>query len=205
MGSPGSEKARGRTHRARQGVPVIATGDMLRRTALAPTPLGRGGSSWTGADRRRGHDRDQSERIVPPTRSGLVLDGFQASQPGSADVLRKPWAISPSVSVPQGTDPRLGRRLVCHRCGAIANCWKHSVLPLRRRLSAAHRRPGCRRARSAADLHGRPNLFVDFYASAPHASSTDVAPDRVAASRGRSTPRSTTFPPGDRVARHSGR
>jgi len=131
MGPPGSGKG---TQAARiahaRAVPVIATGDMLRRTALAPTPLGRAVKLLI--DRGELIDDEVmieilSERIVlPDAQRGFVLDGFPrtVNQGLALDVLmenRGPVVVV-EIAVPQEElIRRLSRRLVCQRCGAIAN------------------------------------------------------------------------------------
>ena len=81
MGPPGCGKGTQANRVAQsKGVPVIGTGDMLRRSALAPTPLGRAVKLLM--DRGELIDDEVmieilSERIVlPDVRRGFVLDGF---------------------------------------------------------------------------------------------------------------------------------
>jgi adenylate kinase len=131
MGPPGSGKG---TQAARvaqaRGVPIIATGDMLRHTARLPTSLGRAVKLLI--DRGELIDDEVtigilSERITrPDARQGFVLDGFPrtVNQGLALDVLmadRGP-VIVVEITVPQ-TEllRRLGRRLVCERCGANAD------------------------------------------------------------------------------------
>jgi adenylate kinase len=131
MGPPGSGKGTQAARIARaRGVPVIATGDMLRRTALAPTALGRAVKLLM--DRGELIDDEVmieilSERIIlPDAQRGFVLDGFPrtVNQGLALDVLmenRGP-VIVVEITVPQEElIRRLGRRLVCQRCGANAN------------------------------------------------------------------------------------
>jgi adenylate kinase len=131
MGPPGSGKGTQSARIARaRGVPVIATGDILRRTALAPTPLGRAVKLLM--DRGELIDDEVmieilSERIVlPDAQRGFVLDGFPrtVNQGLALDVLmenRGP-VIVVEIAVPQEElIRRLSRRLVCQRCGATAN------------------------------------------------------------------------------------
>ncbi len=103
---------------------------MLRRTALAPTPLGRAVKLLM--DRGELIDDEVmieilSERIVlPDAQRGFVLDGFPrtVNQGLALDVLmenRGP-VIVVEIAVPQEElIRRLSRRLVCQRCGANAN------------------------------------------------------------------------------------
>jgi adenylate kinase len=131
MGPPGSGKG---TQAARialtRGVPVIASGDMLRRTARSPTPLGRAVKLLM--DRGELIDDEVtieilSERIIlPDARHGFVLDGFPrtVNQGLALDVLmehRGP-VIVVEITVPEEElIRRLSRRMVCQRCGANAN------------------------------------------------------------------------------------
>jgi adenylate kinase len=131
MGPPGSGKG---TQAARianaRGVPVIATGDMLRRTALAPTPLGRAVTLLM--DRGELIDDEVmieilSQRIVlPDTQHGFILDGFPrtVNQGLALDVVmenRGPVIVVEIVVPQEELIRRLSRRLVCQRCGANAN------------------------------------------------------------------------------------
>jgi adenylate kinase len=131
MGPPGSGKGTQAVRIAHaRGVPVIATGDMLRRSALAPTPLGRAVKLLM--DRGELIDDEVmieilSERIVlPDAKHGFVLDGFPrtVNQGLALDVLmenRGPVFVI-EITVPQEElIRRLSRRLVCERCGVNAN------------------------------------------------------------------------------------
>ena len=131
MGPPGSGKG---TQAARvahaRGVPVIATGDMLRRTALAATSLGR--AVRVLMDQGELIDDEViieivSERIIQPdAQRGFVLDGFPrtVNQGLALDVLmenRGP-VIVVEITVPRDElIRRLSGRLVCRLCGANAD------------------------------------------------------------------------------------
>ena len=131
MGPPGSGKG---TQAARvahvRGVPIIATGDMLRRTARLQTSLGRAVKLLI----ERGELIDDeviieilSERITrPDARQGFVLDGFPrtVNQGLALDVLMEDRGpvIVVEITVPHAElMRRLGRRMVCERCGANAD------------------------------------------------------------------------------------
>ena len=195
MGPPGSGKG---TQAARiahtRGVPVIATGDMLRRTALAPTPLGRAVKLLM--DRGELIDDEVmieilSERIVlPDAQRGFVLDGFPrtVNQGLALDVLmenRGP-VIVVEIAVPQEElIRRLSRRLVCH---ALRRDRQSAGGDARPATAAApsSRAPTTRtpsRSIGCGSTRGRPNLSSTSIASAPTFCVVDgmLAPDRVAA------------------------
>ncbi len=131
MGPPGCGKGTQANRVAQsKGVPVIGTGDMLRRSALAPTPLGRAVKLLM--DRGELIDDEVmieilSERIVlPDVRRGFVLDGFPrtVNQGLALDVLMETRGpvIVVEIAVPQEElIRRLSRRLVCGRCGLNAD------------------------------------------------------------------------------------
>ena len=195
MGPPGSGKG---TQAARianaRGVPVIATGDMLRGTARAPTPLGR--AVKVLMDRGELIDDEVmieilSERIIlPDAQQGFVLDGFPrtVNQGLALDVLmehRGP-VIVVEITVPEEElIRRLSRRMVCQRCGANAN-------PLDGDAASCHC-GGTFQARAddqAAVAHDRLRIYaratrplVDFYRKRSTFRIVDgtLAPDRVTA------------------------
>jgi adenylate kinase len=195
MGPPGSGKG---TQAARiahgRGVPVIATGDMLRRTASSPTPLGRAVKLLM--DRGELIDDEVmietlSERIIlPDAQHGFVLDGFPRTlnQGLALDVLmehRGP-VIVVEIAVPsEELIRRLSRRLVCQRCGANAH-------PLNRDAATCDC-GGAFQARAddhEAVAHDRLRIYtratrplVDFYRKRSTFRVVDgtMAPDRVTA------------------------
>jgi len=195
MGPPGSGKGTQSARIARaRGVPVIATGDILRRTALAPTPLGRAVKLLM--DRGELIDDEVmieilSDRIVlPDAQRGFVLDGFPrtVNQGLALDVLmenRGP-VIVVEIAVPQEElIRRLSRRLVCQRCGAIAN-------PLDGDAASCHCGGGFQARADDQDavaldrlrIYARATLpLVDFYRKRATFCVVDgtLAPDRVAA------------------------
>jgi adenylate kinase len=131
MGPPGCGKGTQAIRVAQaRGVPVIATGDTLRRTALAATSIGRA----VKAIMEKGELVDDevvieilSERIaLPDAQDGFVLDGFPrtVNQGLALDVLmenRGPLIVV-ELTVPHDElIRRLSRRLVCALCGTNAS------------------------------------------------------------------------------------
>jgi adenylate kinase len=131
MGPPGSGKGtQARRVAHARGVPIVATGDILRRTALASTSIGREVQSTI----ERGALVDDetiieilSARIVAPdAQKGFVLDGFPrtVNQGLALDVLTEDRGpvIVVEIAVPrEELLRRLSRRLVCEDCGLNAD------------------------------------------------------------------------------------
>lgn len=131
MGPPGSGKGtQARRVANARGVPIVATGDILRRTALAATSIGR----TVKAIIERGELVDDemmieilSTRIIlSDAQAGFVLDGFPrtVNQGLALDVLmenRGP-VIVVEIAVPHDElIRRVSRRLVCQQCGTNAD------------------------------------------------------------------------------------
>ena len=195
MGPPGSGKG---TQAARialtRGVPVIATGDMLRRTARSPTPLGRAVKLLMS----RGELIDDevmieilSERIIlPDARHGFVLDGFPrtVNQGLALDVLmehRGPVIVVEITVPPEELIRRLSRRLVCNAAVRTRTRWTET--------RASCHCGGAFQARAddqKAVVHDRLRIYaratrplVDFYRKRSTFRIVDgtLAPDRVTA------------------------
>jgi adenylate kinase len=111
-------------------VPIVATGDILRRTALLSTSVGRD----VKATIERGELVDDetiieilSARIIAPdAEKGFVLDGFPrtVNQGLALDVLieARGLVVVVEIAVPRAELlKRLSRRLVCQLCGVNAD------------------------------------------------------------------------------------
>jgi adenylate kinase len=111
-------------------VPIVATGDILRRTALAATAIGRAAK----AIMERGDLIDDemmieilSSRILASdAQSGFVLDGFPRTlnQGLALDVLMENRGLVIVVEIAVPRDEllrRVSRRLVCPQCGVNAD------------------------------------------------------------------------------------
>ena len=131
MGPPGSGKGtQARRVAKARGVPIVATGDILRRTALASTSIGR----EVKATIERGElvdDETIIEILSAPiisadAQKGFVLDGFPrtVNQGLALDVLMEDRGpvIVVEIAVPRDQLlQRLSRRLVCQECGMNAD------------------------------------------------------------------------------------
>jgi adenylate kinase len=176
-----------------RGVPIVAAGDILRRTALAATPVGR----TVQAIMERGDLVDDelmieilsSHVIQTDAQTGFVLDGFPrtVNQGLALDVLmenRGPMVIV-EIAVPQDElIRRVSRRLICPQCGMNAD-----------------RLEGARQCQCGDTLRARPDdteavarerlrvyeratrPLVDFYRKRPTFRAVDgtLSPDRVTA------------------------
>jgi adenylate kinase len=174
-------------------VPVVATGDILRRAALAATAVGR----TVQAIMERGDLVDDelmieilsSHIVQTDAQTGFVLDGFPrtVNQGLALDVLmenRGPMVIV-EIAVPQDElIRRVSRRLICPQCGMNADlvegvrpCQCGDTLRPRPDDTEAVARERLR----VYERQTRP--LVDFYRKRPTFRAVDGAlpPDRVTA------------------------
>jgi adenylate kinase len=131
MGPPGSGKGtQARRVASARGVPIVATGDILRRTALASTPIGR--EAKAAIERGELVDDEMiidilsALIIAADARKGFVLDGFPrtVNQGLALDVLMEDRGpvIVVEIAVPHDELlRRVSRRLVCQACGMNAD------------------------------------------------------------------------------------
>ncbi len=138
MGAPGAGKGtQGALLTARYGMPLISTGDMLRKAVAEQSVLGKRVGEFIGAGKLVPDDLIVSiieERISrEDCRGGFILDGFprtidQAGTLGRAVGGGLDIVVFLSVSREE-TIRRLAGRLTCRKCGAVYQRSEISLCP----------------------------------------------------------------------------
>jgi adenylate kinase len=131
LGAPGSGKGtQAQRMQARQGVPQVSTGDLLREAVAAGTPLGRAAKAVMDAGRLV-DDRTMlgiiRERLArPDAKAGFILDGFPRTivqADGLAELLGEIGQPLDAVVLfeidPEVLRKRLSGRRSCRRCGRV--------------------------------------------------------------------------------------
>lgn len=134
IGPPGSGKGTQATRiSARYGVPVISTGDILRASVKAGTPLGQKVQKTLSSGALVGDDliidlvRDRLKQ--PDTTAGFILDGFPRTvvQAQALDAIAADETLRALVlQVPDAElERRLTSRRICSKCKALTT--SHSL------------------------------------------------------------------------------
>ncbi|MCI4360846.1 MAG: adenylate kinase [Thermoplasmata archaeon] len=128
LGPPGAGKGTQAVDLAHElRIPHLSTGDLLRATVAAHTPLGEAAQGHMDAGRLVPDDlvlRILEERLQrPDARDGFLLDGFPRTLP-QAEALGRIAALD-RVVLFEIPDPelleRLSRRRSCPKCGTVYN------------------------------------------------------------------------------------